>query len=279
MNAPTRPAGALVVLALLASCSHPPTKESLDLAGRLYQRSGLEAQLRSVPGQFEQGLADYRGKVPDETIAALADAGKKSFAPDALRGEIVQALAGRLTAAEIRQTLAWLEGPVGARVTRAEENAAASMTPEAMQAFFQSERGKPADPRRETLIAGLIEATRAVEIGASFIEAISLGMAAGMDATQPAEKRIGAAGLRERLRAAVPPQKLRADVGAMLPPMYRYIYRGVSNEDLAAYVEFNRSPLGARYNEAVTGALAGAMTRASVRVGETLPAAPAKDRI
>src|SRR5690242_13587268 len=275
MATPMRPA--ILALALFATPSH--AEPTLEQARRLYESSGLAAQVQSIPAQFEQGLADYRGKMPDETIAALAEAGRKSFAAEALREEIVGTLARKLTPADIAGTLAWLDAQPGRRITLAEESAARSMTRENMQAYFESEKDKPASRRRAGLLAQLIQATGAVDIGASFIEAISLGIAVGMDAAQPVEKRIGVANLRARLRAAMPPEKVGANVAAMLPPMYGYIYRGIRDAELAAYVRFNASGLGQRYNEAVTAALAGALTRASVRVGELLQAAPAREKV
>jgi hypothetical protein len=118
-----------------------------------------------------------------------------------------------------------------------------------------------------------------VEIGAGFIEAVSLGIAVGMDATQPVEKRIGIAGLRARLRRAMPPERLRADVAAMLPPIYAYVYREVSDADLTAYSRFSASPLGSRYSEVVAGALVRALARAAVSVGEDMPAVPERQQI
>jgi hypothetical protein len=61
--------------------------------------------------------------------------------------------------------------------------------------------------------------------------------------------------------------------------MYGYVYRGVSDADLAEYVRFSASPLGQRYSEAVSAALIGALTRASVRVGEKMPSVPDKKQI
>ena len=278
MNATLRLVGTAVALAACATLGDNQSKEELELAGRLYERAGLEAQVKSIPAEFEQGVGDYRGRAPDEVIAALAEAGKRSFAPELLREEIVRALAQKLPAADIGLVLAWLEGEVGRRVVLAEEGAVGSMTQENMNAFLESEKGKPANPKRAALLAGLIKATNAVEIGASFIEAISLGVAVGLDATQPAEKRIGVPGLRARLRAAVPPQGLRADLSASLPTLYGYMYRGIADADLAAYAKFNDSALGQRYNEAVTLALVKALGGASVRVGDML-AAPKKEKI
>ena len=42
-------------------------------------------------------------------------------------------------------------------------------------------------------------------------------------------------------------------MGAALPAMNGFIYRRIGDADLAAYVKFNSSALGQRYNQAVTG--------------------------
>lgn len=272
-----RLAAALAVAALAAPPSRAQTP--LELAERLYERAAVAAQLRPVAAQFVQGLEDYRGKMPDEAIAALAEAGRRAFAEETLRGEIVAEVARSMKPEDIAGALDWLDGLPGRRVTLAEEAAAANMGEQAVQAWLDAERRKPPHPRRDALIADLIRSTKAVETGAGFIEATSLGIAVGMDATQPVEKRIGAAGLRLRLREAMPPDKLRSNVAAMLPPMYGYVYRGVGDADLAAYARFSGSPLGLRYGEAISDALIGALTRASVRVGEKLPATPEKKAI
>jgi hypothetical protein len=258
---------AVLALVALAGCAQ---FQPQDLAGRLYLSAGLDAQVRSIPGEFAQGVEDYRGQAPEEVIAALADAGRKGFAPEALREEIVGTLAQKLTASEMKEAVAWLESEVGRRLIGAEESAVGNLSKKNLDAYLALERGKPAAPGRDALLAELIRETNAVEIGASFIEAISLGIAVGMDATQPAEKRIGVAGLRLRLRAAMPPQRLRADLNATLPAMYGYMYRSIGDADLAAYVRFNGSSLGKRYNDAVTAAFVQALTRASVRVGEMI---------
>jgi hypothetical protein len=273
---PARLAGALALLALSAPA---PAQTPLELADRLYERAAVAAQIGPIPGQFVQGLEEHRGSVPDEAIAALAEAGRRSFAEEALRSDIVAALARQMKPEDMVKTLDWLDGLAGRRVTLAEAAAAGSVTKANVEAWLEAEKGKPPRPARGKAIAELIRDTRAVEIGAGFIEATSLGIAVGMDATQPVEKRIGVAGLRMRLRAAMPPGRLREDIAAMLPPMYAYVYREVSDADLDDYVRFCASPLGQRYSEALAAALVGALTRASVRVGEKLPSLPDKNKV
>lgn len=269
----------LAILALALAASHVLAQTPLELAGRLYERAAIAAQIGSIPTQFAQGLEGYRGKMPDEVIAALVEAGRKSYAEETLHGEIVADIAKRMKAEDIRKTLDWLDSLPGRRVTLAEAGAAADIASGAMRAWLESDKGKAVNPGRDKMIAELIRATRAVEIGAGFIEATSLGIAVGMDATQPVEKRIGVAGLRARLRQAMPPGRLRVDVAEMLPPTYAYVYRDVTDADLSACLKFSASPLGQRYSEAVAAALIGALTRASVRVGEKMPDVPDKKQI
>src|SRR5437763_7943044 len=144
MNARVLSAGILAALTAFASPSLAQSEDPLELAGRLFERAGLGAQLQSLPQQFAEGVEQNRGELPDELIAALAEAGKKSYATAALREEIVPALAKKMPAADMKQVIAWLEGPLGRRVTLAEEGAPSQMTPEAMQAYFEREKEKPA---------------------------------------------------------------------------------------------------------------------------------------
>ena len=268
---------ALAVAAIAAFQAQAQTP--LELAERLYERAAMAEQVRPISGQFAEGLEEYRGKIPDPLIADIGESAKKIFAEEALRGEIIAALAKKMKPEDMVRTLDWLDGLAGRRVTRAEASSASSVNAQSVRAYAESRRKKPPNPKRDAAIADLIRATGAVELGARLIEAIALGIAVGTDAAQPVEKRIGLPGLRARQRVAMPPEKVREAMGATLPPMYAYIYRDVSDADLAAYVKFSASPLGQRYNEAASGALTGALARASVRVGEMLPAAQEKKQI
>jgi len=248
----------------------PQSKEALALAQKLVVRSGLAEQLKSLPKQFEQELAQARGQMPDEMLAALNEAARESFRPAVLQQDVVRILAAKMPAADMKRAIAWLETGIGKRVTRAEELASGSMTPEAVQAYAEGLKSAPPSERRTKLIAELITVTKGVEHGANMVEGVALGIAMGMDGTQPVQKRQGLRALQSQLRKAMPPEQIREAMGAMIPTVYGYTYRDVSDADLAAYVEYSRSPAGARYNEAVITAFTEAMLRASMRMGPVL---------
>ena len=260
-------AAASAALVTAAFTAQAQSGEAIELAKRLVASSGLAAQLQSIPGQIEQDLAQMRGKVPDEMLDAMAGAARESFRPALLEDDIVRAVAKALPSAEMRQALAWLDTDAGRRVTRAEEGGAGSATLEALHAYAQDSKRRPPSAKRTALLKGLVEATTAVESSVALIESMALGVAVGMDAMQPQQKRIGVAALRSRLRQAMPIDALRDSMSAAMPGLFAFVYRDISDADLEAYLAFNRSVGGTRYNRVVMDAFTEALTRASIRVG------------
>jgi len=253
-----------------AAPARAQSEEASEAVRLLVARSGLVVQLEAVPGQIQREVEQLRGKAPDEVVRALDEASRKGFEPAALLDDVTRVLAQRLPPGDVRAVLAWLETDPGRRIARAEEQAAHQMTPERLRADLEALKRDPPSRRRAELIADLVRATKAVESTANLIESIGLGVALGLDAMRPAQSRLGPADLRKRLREAMPPARIRQEVGATLPAIFGFTYRDVGDADLAAYLEFSRSASGARYNEAVMGALAEALARAGVRVGQLL---------
>jgi hypothetical protein len=263
----------LAALLALAPCAEARPNEALEVARRLLQNSGLAVQLKSFPRQVEQDLATAQGRLPDELLNALRTAAKESFSPAAMRDDLVRGIAARLTIGEMRKALVWLDTDLGRRMTRFEELASEQLTPESLQAYAEGMKRRPLAAKRSELIAGLAAATKAVEGTANIIEGVALGIAVGMDSMQPVQKRLGMAALSEQLRQSMPPEKIREAVGAVTPLMYAYTYRDVSDADLEAYLAFNRSNSGVRYNDAMMGALTEALARAGLRVGAAIDSA------
>jgi len=263
----------LVVLAALAGGAapvqaqgqtQPKAEEAAGVARRLVVRSGLSVQLRSVPKGFEQQITQLRGQLPDAIYASLERAGKEAFKPEGLQAEIERSLPGKLKVAEMQKALAWLETAAGRRVTLAEELASATLDDAALRKFSE----KPVPARRKQLLQDLITATSAIDSTANLIEATSLGVAIGMDSTQPAQKRAGVAALRAQLQKVMPRDELKKTLASSLPGIFAYTYRDVSEADLAAYLAFLRGAGGRKYNAAMVEAFTQAVVGASVRMGQ-----------
>jgi hypothetical protein len=266
-------AAAFAVAIAAAPSVEARSNEALEVAKRLLHNSGLAVQLKSFPRQVEQDLAQAQGRLPDEMLSALRAAARDSFSPSAMQDDLVRGIAARLTVGEMRKALVWLDTDLGKRMTRVEEVASEQLTPEMLQSYADGLRRRPLSAKRSELIAGLAAATKAVEGTANIIEGVALGIALGMDSMQPVQKRLGMATLSEQLRQQMPPDKIREAIGAVTPVMYAYTYRDVSDADLEAYLAFNRSNSGARYNEAMMGALTEALAKAGLRVGAAIDSA------
>jgi len=252
--------------ALLAAAAQ--AQDAASLAQRLVERSGLAVQLQSTPKYFEEQIAALRGKVPDPFLLALAEAGREAYRPQAMAQDIAKTLAETMQPQEMERVIAWLETGVGRRVTAAEESASGAMNEEALQSYAEQAKAKPPGAQRQKLIQDIIEVTNGLEFGARLLEGMALGVAIGMDSTQPVQNRVGAALLRKRIEAAMPRDQVKAQLRAAMPAMMSYTYREVSDADLTAYVAFLRSADGKRANDAITEAFTGAMVSASLRLGQ-----------
>lgn len=265
---PTIPALlSFVFLSFLPHAAAAQSAEALEAADRLVTRSGLAVQLKSYPRQMDEELSRAGGQLPDTVVQALRDAARISFSAEEMQRQITQHLAANMAPADIAQALVWLESDAGQRIARAEEEAAASLSQQVLQDYFTEYQQNLPAARRAGVIAGLIEATRAVEHAAYAVESIALGVAVGMNATQPLQNQVTLEQLRAHLQALLPPDMLRAQMAGMMPMLFAYTYRGSSDADLEQYLAFNQSPPGNRYNDAVMAAFIDALTRASVSMG------------
>jgi hypothetical protein len=243
-------------------------QDPAQLAQRLVERSGVAVQLQAVPKSFTDQLPQLRGQVPDELLLALTDAGREAYRPELMAKEIAGILAQTLQPAEMRKAIGWLETGVGRRVTLAEERASASMDEASLKRYAEQTKNQLPSARRQKAIEELIDVTGSLDFTAKLIEGTALGMAIGMDSTQPVQKRVGVAFLRKQIEKVMPKEQLKETLRQAMPGIFGYTYREVNDADLEAYLAFLRSPDGKRVNDAITDAFGQAMIAASVRVGQ-----------
>ena len=252
----------------LVPVAQAQSDEAGATAHRLMIRSGLSVQLRGFAAQIENEIKQNPAKLDGQMIAALAAAAKEAFRAELLQEDMTRRIAKKLTVADMKTALAWLETAIGRRITLAEELASAALDARSLGAYLERVKATPLPEKRKGLVAELVSVTQAVRSAAATQEAMALGVALGMDSMQPREKRVGEAALRARLRQAMPPDQVQAALAQQLPVIYAYTYRDVTDADLSAYVAFLKSVGGRRYHDGMTGAFIEGLGRASVQVGE-----------
>ena len=256
----------------LAAPAHAQSKnaqpdEATATAQRLIVRSGVAVQLRGFTGQIESEIRQNPAGLDDKMVNILVDAARQAFRPESLQEDITGRVAKKLTVADMKTALVWLDSAAGRRITQAEE-LGSSFDAQGFQAYAEQLKDQPVSARRQKLISELIAVSDAVKALAASQEAMALGVALGMDSLQPRERRAGEAALRGRIRELMPPEKVQAMFAEQLPGLFAYTYRGISDADLGGYVRFLRTVSGRRYQDAMNASFLEGLERASVRVGE-----------
>lgn len=250
-----------------APVANAQANESAATVQQLMVRSGMSTQLRGLTDQIVAEIRQHSGNLDARVVAVLVDAAKHAFRPDVLHEDISVRVGKKMTVADMKAALAWLESDVGRRVTRAEE-LAATADQKRIGEFAEGLKAKPQPAKRQNALADLITATAAVRTAIAVAETMALGVALGMDSLQPREQRAGEAVLLGRIRQAMPEDKMQAFFGQYLPVAFGYTYRGISEEDLARYTAFLKSPAGKRYQDAMSAAFIEGLARSSRQMGE-----------
>jgi len=256
-----------LTLACLAPAAVAQSPDAASLAQRLITSCGLSVQLPGFAGQMKAQMEELRSQVDAAIVPALAEAALEAFRPDVLEADIVGDIQQRLSIEDMNAALAFLDTPAGRRVTRSEEQAS-TRTPAELEQYVRELQQKSPRDARLSLVQQLIAASYIEDITVRGMQAIALGVALGMDSTQPRERRIGRANLERQVKKALPEEEIKQDLRLSLPVGYLYTYRNIDDADLRAYLRFLRSPSGKRYTEQMTEAFMGALVRASVRLGK-----------
>jgi len=257
-----------VLSSVPAPMVHAQSDDARAMAHQLMVRSGMSVQLRGFTAQVEAETKKNATNLDEKMVTALVASGKEAFRADLLEEDITARLIKKLTVGDMKGALAWLETDTGRRLTQAEEVASATFDERGLLEYAETLKAKPLGLKRTKLISEVISASNAVRAYAAMIEAITLGVAIGLDTLQPADRRQGEARLRAKMLERMPPDKVQAGLAQQLPIVFALMYRDISDADLAGYVGFLKSVSGKRYGDGMTGAFTEGVRQASIRVGE-----------
>jgi len=260
----------LVLLAGAALAGPQPGSEPID---RLIERSGLAAQITNYQAAMQAGIDSahaMRHEIGSANVEQLRRAVAYAYSASSLRPVLRSELAKRLTQKEIAAALAWLDSPVGRKLTALEE---AASTPEAQQRIARVVRAGALDvaPGRAQTLHALIRATHAAEVGASLMIQSAIGIWEASGNSTPDFT----AALRRELEARR--SEIVAEMHQRSFGAFSVVYASASDAELAALLAFARSPAGAKYHSASASAFQSTLVQAARKLGGTLavPAAPA----
>lgn len=244
-----------------------PADAALD---ELMHKSGLWEQLPDLEGSVQEGLAGAlakRGMAGSEVAEKVRAAVAAAYSGDRMRASVRRELASNLTSEEVGKVLAWLDSDLGARIT-ALENRSGEPDQMALRKTEASKLLAETPPARVEQIRGLLRAFHWGESMASMLFHTSEGITRGLSVEDPAA---GAKALGQ-LQATMESQ--RTAMAEMLEvesvPTFVFIYRNLTELELAGYQTFLESPVGRRFNAATLGAIDKAMAEAAESLGRML---------
>lgn len=238
----------------------------------LMVKSGIDKQSDSFSELVRAGMQQARqqhGGAADADHDALEAAAAKAFSPTIIKTAVARAFTAGMTATDINAALAWLNSPVGTRITKMEEAASTAEAYAAMQAWAQGLKEGDLAPARVELVRRLDRAVKATEFSVSMMMNSQLAIVAALTATQPAAEQ---ARTFEAARARIEqhrPQLLTNVQRTTLLSML-YAYRELPDADLERYIEFARSPGGSKYMEVAMKGLDEALLEASRNAGRVI---------
>jgi hypothetical protein len=240
----------------------------------LYVKSGMEKQVQQIPSVmqalFDQSVPedDQARKLPKEVLSAMRASVPAAFAPERLKETILAELTRRLTAQDIKDTLQWLDSPIGKKCTQLEEAASTPEAQDEMQQYAGRLHDSPPTAERLKVLRELDSAAtvtgNAVEMAIQTQAAVALAIIA----TLPVEQQKP----REEVYRDI--EKTRPAIEALVRSQtlisQLWAYRSLTDAEIKRYTQFAKSPAGSKYSSAAMAAFDKANLEGAIKWGKLI---------
>lgn len=213
---------------------------------RLYQAAGWPEQRTHFNDALHAAQQRYQRNLPPALYQALVDNSNSRFAPADIDQRALASLQQSLP--DSGPALNFFESPLGRKISAAETFATRS---DQLQKYANGLPRQQASEARQQLIQRLSQVLPAREAGAEVSLALASVAADSLSQMLPGLLGQGQTqGMLEGQR-----QKLMSQIGADLDNTLLYVYRGLSDAELAQFATFGESPAGRDYYRAALTAV------------------------
>ncbi len=262
-----------VLLSLLPIFSYAQDRNNSQVL-ELYVKSGMEKQVEEIPSAiqalFDQKVPGYdqAQKLPKEILAAMRASVPKAFAPEKLKETILAELAAKLTAQDIKDTLQWLDSPIGKKCTQLEE---AASTPEAeaeMEQYAARLHDSPPTAERLKVLRELDSAAKVTGNAVQMAIQTQAAVALAVRATVPSERQEPIEDIYREIEKSRPEIEALTASQTMISQLYAY--RSLTDAEIQRYTKFAKSPAGSKFNAAAMAGLNKANLEGATRWGKLI---------
>ncbi len=265
---------------LLFSCAFRAKPADPDqLPAELMLRSGLEKQLEQVSRTMQAVLDRSRAQdlltksFPQSEFDELSRQMEAAFDARSLKGVVQKRIVSDLTESDIRTVLAWLNSPLGRRITKIEEEAS---SPEAY-AQRQAAGGTTAgDGDRIARLRKLDKAVNGTESALNAALSMQVALLTAVSTELPPEQRSSVDEIVDIVKQTTPDWRTEAEQQIIV--YYLDTYRALSDVELDQYLAFAESASGRKYHSAMMAGVMDSMLEASRELGRRIGQRPVQKR-
>jgi len=238
-----------------------------QLVAEVIDSSGLKRRFETLGGEFANFAAGggNSAALGAEGMRQVQDAVRKNFDSEAMTKELTATLKTNLDTEKMSRFLEILRQPLALKLS-AEE--AKPVQPAELKEFADNMRKNPPSNARSKAIQALDDVTRSSALGGELLSVMVQDMVdtmltdlqkAGKKVNPDARRQVGA-----QLNA------MRAKIRGQILATMQYMYRNVSDEDLAAYVKLYDTDTGRWGTDQITEAMRPIMTRRFSGLGKDI---------
>jgi len=234
----------------------------------LMVKSGLNKQLEQTAPMFQAGMAQQNQEskaLSPEEINELSGIAARAFDPKTLKENVQKYLQANLSETDIQAALAWLNSPLGERITRLEEDGSTPAAYAEMQKMAGSLTGNAG---RVELARKLDNAVKATETGLAVALNIQTAMIAALTSGTAPEMRPTMDNIEKEMGKNKGQIRFAIEQATLLS--FLYSYRGLSDAEIGKYIDFANSASGKKYHAVTSEGVNAAMTKAAHVLGNLI---------
>ena len=236
-----------------------------SLLDALIKKSGISKQVSYFPEHLQAGMSQAQAQQPKLTPTEMAGLNAlmvSSFNANTMLADVKNHLDEKMTSAEIRTILEWLDSPLGKKITQLEEKAS---TPEAQAQIAAQYSELQKQTTRLNQMNRLDLATNATDGAVALIQNLGVAMAVAMTANAPAGVEVSVDEIQAAMQQNAP--NIKAAMQPQVIASFLYSYRSLRTEELNKYIAFAESASGQKYHATAMDALSLAMNNAAKKLG------------
>ncbi|WP_448250096.1 hypothetical protein [Thalassotalea agariperforans] len=219
--------------------------------------SGIKASIQGMPAQVEMMSQQMQLTSADpEKDRVVISVLLEAWQEEKVNQELISYIQNNMTSAEMTQILSWLNTPLIKRIKASELAATSPDLQQELMLYMASLQSNPPTPARMAAIKELVSVTKMAENATDIAVSIVANMFKGMQAAMP-EKQVSEEQIQQQVKQVR--AMMSQAMSQQMVLMSYYIYRDVSDEELAEYMSFYQKSLGQKELTVVYGGMKNAM--------------------